>query len=113
MNYLISPLFKNLQDIFLIDYRTGYSNAETVPDELRSIIKKIAAVYLMATYGDGKLAAIASRSVNLNSVSESISTTLSATSATFGARILQYQKDIKAWFAQNRGKYSRTNIGVL
>ena len=67
----------------------------------------------MNIYGDGKLAAIASRSVNLNSVSESINTTLSATSATFGARIIQYQKEIKAWFAQNRAKYSRTPFGRL
>jgi hypothetical protein len=67
----------------------------------------------MATYGDGKMSSIASRSVNLNSVSEAISTTMSATSAAFGARILQYQKEIKTWFATNRQKYSNTSIGVL
>lgn len=112
-NNLISPYADTLQRIFLIDYETGYENCDDVPDEFRNIIKKIAAVTLMNIYGDGKLAAIASRSVNLNSVSESISTTLSATSATFGARIMQYQKEIKEWFAQNRSKYSRTIIGVL
>jgi len=112
-NYLISPQYKDLQNIFLIDYTTGYENCQDVPDELRNIVKKLAACTLMNIYGDGKLAAIASRSVNLNSVSESISTTLSATSATFGARIIQYQKEIKAWFAQNRSKYSRTMIGKL
>lgn len=111
--YLFQPYYKNLQDIFKIDYETGYANCQDVPDEFRNIIKKIAAVTLMNIYGDGKFAAIASRSVNLNSVSESISTTLSATSATFGARIMQYQKEIKEWFAQNRSKYSRTTIGRL
>jgi len=104
---------KDMQDTFLIDYTTGYSNAETVPDDLRYIIKKISAVTLMATYGDGKMSSIASRSVNLNSVSESISTTMSATSAAFGARILQYQKDIKQWFALNTAKYARPSIGSL
>ena len=111
--YLSLPYFRNLQNIFLIDYETGYENCMDVPDEFRNIIKKISAVTLMNIYGDGKLAAIASRSVSLAGVSESINTTLSATSATFGARIIQYQKEIKAWFAQNRGKYSRTMIGSL
>jgi len=111
--YLMLPTDRDMQRIFLLDYETGYENCQDVPDEFRNIIKKLAAVTLMNIYGDGKLAAIASRSVNLNNVSESISTTLSATSATFGARIIQYQKEIKEWFAQNRSKYSRTSIGVL
>jgi hypothetical protein len=110
---LLSPYVRDLQDVFKIDYLTGYENCEDVPDDLRYIIKKIAAVTLMATFGDGKMGSIASRSVNLNSVSESISTTMSATSAAFGARILMYQKEIKTWLATNRQKYSRTSIGVL
>jgi len=112
-NYLFRPYNNDIQSLYLLDYETGYENCQDVPDEFRNIIKKLAAVTLMNIYGDGKLAAIASRSVNLNSVSESINTTLSATSATFGARIMQYQKEIKAWFTQNRSKYSRTSIGRL
>jgi len=111
--YLTLPWVRSMQNIFLIDYETGYDNCVSVPDELRNIIKKISAVTLLNIYGDGKFAAIASRSVSLNSVSESIGTTLSATSATFGARIIQYQKEIKEWFAQNRSKYSRTMFGSL
>lgn len=112
-NILYHGYRRNYQRIFLIDYETGYDNAMKVPDELRNIIKKIAASTLMNIYGDGKTSAIASRSVNLNSVSESISTTLSATSAAFGARLIQYNKEIDAWFKQNRSKYSRTSIGRL
>jgi len=112
-NYIFSPYTTDKQNIFLIDYETGYENCQDVPDEFRNIIKKIAACTLMNIYGDGKLAAIASRSVSLAGVSESINTTLSATSATFGARIMQYQKEIKNWLAQNRSKYSRTMFGNL
>lgn len=111
--YLYPSYNKDYQRIFLLDYETGYENCQDVPDELRNMVKKLSTVTLMNIYGDGKLAAIAARSVNLNSVSESISTTLSATSATFGARIIQYQKEIKEWFIQNRRKYSRTSIGRL
>jgi hypothetical protein len=112
-NYIFSPYFYDRQNIFLIDYESGYENCQDVPDEFRNIIKKLAAVTLLNIYGDGKLAAIANRSVSLNNVSEAIGTTLSATSATFGARIIQYQKEIKAWFIQNRAKYSRTLFGNL
>lgn len=112
-NYIFSPYYTDRQNIFLIDYETGYTNCMHVPDEFRNIIKKLAACTLMNIYGDGKLAAIASRSLSLSGVSESINTTLSATSATFGARIIQYQKEIKSWFAQNRSKYSRTMFGNL
>lgn len=112
-NFIFSPYTSDRQSIFLIDYESGYENCQDVPDEFRNIIKKLAAVTLLNIYGDGKLAAIANRSVSLNNVSESIGTTLSATSATFGARIIQYQKEIKEWFKQNRSKYSRTLFGAL
>jgi len=112
-NYIFAPYSTQRQSLFLIDYESGYENCQDVPDEFRYIIRKLAACTLMNLYGDGKFAAIANRSVSLNSVSESIGTTMSATSAAFGARIIQYQKEIKAWFAQNRTKYSRTMIGKL
>jgi len=112
-NYLFSPFNSNRQNIFLIDYSTGYENCQDVPDEFRYIIQKIATLTLLNIYGDGKLAAIASRSVSLNSVSESIGTTLSAENAAFGARIRIYKEEIKTWFAQNRAKYSRTLVGNL
>jgi hypothetical protein len=106
-------MLKDYPDVFKIDYETGYKSCLQVPSDMRGIIKKMAAVTLMNIYGDGKLAAIASRSVSLNSVSESIGTTLSATSATFGARIIQYGKDIDKWLKSNREKYRRNMIGVL
>lgn len=111
--YLFAPYNSDRQNIFLIDYETGYENCQDVPDEIRNICQKIAACTLLNIYGDGKAAAIASRSVSLNSVSESISTTMSATNAMFGARIIQYQKEIKEWMKQNRAKYSRTLFGNL
>jgi hypothetical protein len=112
-NFFTFPYYRDVHNVFLIDYETGFENCQDVPDDIRNIVKKISAVTLMNIYGDGKLAAIASRSVNLNSVSESINTTLSATSATFGARIMQYQKEIKEWLGQNKSKFSRTTFGRL
>lgn len=111
--YLTVPYYRNIHDAFKIDYTTGYANCQDVPDDLRWVIGKIASLTVMTIYGIGKLAAIASRSVSLNSVSESISTTQSATSDAFGAQKITYQKEIAEWFKQNRAKYSRTLFGFL
>lgn len=111
--YLISPAYRDMQDVFKIDYETGYANCQDVPDSLRYIVKKISAITIMDILGRGKIAGISSRSVSLNAVSESISTTQSATSSYFGAHILAQQKLINEWFAQNRSKFSRTMIGYL
>lgn len=111
--YLTVPYYNDMQDIFRIDYTTGYENCQDVPDDLRYIARKIAANTLLYILGLGKIAGISSRSVSLNSVSESISTTQSATSSYFGSTILGYQKEIKDWFVQNRSKYSRTLFGYL
>jgi hypothetical protein len=112
-NYLMNPYGNDMQRIFLLDYTTGYENCQDVPDELRYIIKLTAAITLMNIYGDGRSAGISSSSLGLNAVSESITTTMSPTNSLFGAKIRQYQIDRKAWFAQNRSKYSRTTIGKL
>ena len=111
--YLLSPFYRNMQNLFLIDYTTGYANMQDVPTELRQLIKKIATYTLYNTFGLGKIAGIASQSVSLNSVTESLSTTQSATSSLFGAQMLAYQKWVAEWFKQNRSKYSRTNLGCL
>lgn len=112
-NALMSPYFRDMQSLFLIDYETGYENCQDVPTILREIIKKVATFTLYNIYGVGKVAGIASQSVSLNSVSQSFATTQSATSSMFGAQMLSYQKYYKEWLAQNRSKFSRTTIGCL
>ena len=112
-NYLFVPFNSDRQNIFLLDYESGYANCQDVPDEFRVIVQKLATLTLLNIYGDAKFAAVASKSVSLNSVSESLSTTLSAENSAFGARIRVYKEEIKIWLAQNRAKYSRTMIGNL
>jgi len=92
-------------DGFEFDYTTGYQTAEFMPDDLRGMLGKWVTIKAMASIGDGLLAGFSSQSVSLDGLSESFSSTQSATSAYFGARILQYQKEIKEWLADNRMKY--------
>ena len=96
-----------------VDYDTGFINASMVPGDLIENIGKVAAMITMAKFGDGKTSALAGGSSSFNSISESFQTTLSATSAMFGARIKQYQDEIKEWMKENKQKYQRTLIGSL
>ena len=98
---------------FEIDYTSGYESSDFVPDELREIIAKYAAIKSLASIGDGLLAGFSSQSVSLDGLSESFSSTQSATSAYFGARIKQYRDEIADWLKLNRYKYGQIPIGFI
>lgn len=105
--------FDNFPNAIMIDYKTGWENCETVPKDLIELIRKLAGIMLLSDFGDGRSAALASASANLNSISESFNTTMSATSAMYGARIMQWQKEIKTWWSRNYRRYKRADIGFL
>lgn len=90
---------------YALDYIAGYENARKVPDDLMEIIGMLAAINLMADFGDGVVSGLANASVSLSGISESFGTTLSATSAFFGARQKDYTERINKWFDENRIKY--------
>jgi len=90
---------------FKIDYTTGYPTADYVPESLRAVIGKYATIKALAVVGDGLLAGFSSQSISLDGLSESFSSTQSATSAYFGARIAEYQKEITEWLKRNRYKF--------
>jgi len=96
-----------------IDYIAGYENAKDVPFDLVEIIGMLAAVNLMADYGDGIVGGIANASVSLSGISESFGTTMSATSAWFGARIKDYSDRLNAWFKENKKKYRGIRLAVF
>lgn len=91
---------------FEFDYTTGEDSSDFVDEGLRNIIAKYAAIKALATIGDGLIAGFSSQSISLDGLSESFSSTQSATSAYFGARIKEYQDEIKEWFQHNRYKYA-------
>ena len=98
---------------FEFDYETGYKTAAQVPEGLRATIGKYATIKALAVVGDGLLAGFSSQSVSLDGLSESFSSTQSATSAYFGARIKQYSDEITAWLERNRYKYSPPPISFV
>lgn len=84
-----------LPGIFHIDYTAGFESGK-VPGVIKDIIGKLAAMGPLNIAGDMIAGAgIASQSLSMDGISQSISTTASATNAGYGARIIQYYKDIK------------------
>jgi hypothetical protein len=90
---------------FEFDYTTGYPSSDYVPRDIRDIVAKFASIKALAAIGDGLMAGFSSSSVSLDGLSESFSSTQSATNAYFGARILEYAKEIKEWMERNRYRH--------
>jgi hypothetical protein len=117
----VSPTFLSYNYLSTVDYphgyrlsyTAGYSDSSKVPSELRDIIGKAAACRLLNIIGDGLIAGFASSSLSLDGISESFSSTQSATNAYFGARILVYLKDIKTFLDRNRYKYHTSFAGAI
>jgi hypothetical protein len=88
-----------------VDYVSGYDRASRVPQELRKVIIDQMVIDVMSAYGEGIVSGLSSSSVSVGVLSESIGTTQSATSAWFGARIMQLQKGIDDWFKTRAHAY--------
>lgn len=98
---------------YRVDYTAGYADAGKVPADLRDIIGKVAACKLLNIIGDGLIAGFASMSLGLDGLSESFSTTQSATNAFYGARIGVYLKDIEKYLKENRRKFRGAVMGSI
>lgn len=103
----------NYVQAFHVDYKAGFKNAELIPEDLRDVVGKIAALKMLNVIGDGLIAGFSSSSLSLDGMSESFSSTQSATSAFFGARIKVYQDEIKEYIAENKNKYGNFIIGSI
>jgi hypothetical protein len=69
---------------------------EEVPGVIKDMVGKLAAFGPLNIAGDLLVGAgIASQSLSIDGLSQSIATTSSATNAGYGARLLQYQKELK------------------
>lgn len=96
-----------------IDYSTGYDHASRVPEELKEVVMNQMIIDVMSAYGDGIVGGLANSSVSVGVLSESIGTTMSATSAYFGARIAEKQKWLDEWFKKRAPAYTGFNFKVL
>lgn len=92
-------------------YLTGFTE---IPSDLLNVIGMAAAINVFHIAGDLILGAgIASFSLGLDGLSQSISSTSSATNAGYGARILGYGDSIKEMMPKLIAKYGGFNVTVL
>jgi hypothetical protein len=110
--FATGSLNAQLPQMFYVDYEAGFPLYE-IPDEIRNIIAKMASIDVLGIAGDAVLAGVASLSTSIDGLSESFSTTASATNATYGAHILQYQKEIDSFFKKGDARSSYRGITMI
>ncbi|HNO25183.1 MAG TPA: hypothetical protein PKK94_19545 [Leptospiraceae bacterium] len=103
--YRASIYKQDLPSAYFVDYVSGYDHADRVPREFREVVQKLMTINVMSAFGDGIVSGMANYSISLGPLSESIGTTMSATSSFYGARIQQLQGELKEWFKVRGGAY--------
>lgn len=102
-----------LPDLFSIDYTAGFEDCQ-IPQNLLDIIGKVASLGPFNIFGDLIAGAgIATLSVSIDGLSQNIGTTSSATNAGYGARLGQYQKEIKDQIGKLRKFYKGIRMAVM
>lgn len=91
-------------------YITGFG-CDNLPFDILDAIGKLASLSLLNIMGDLILGSgIASQSISIDGLSQSISSTASATSAGFGARIIQYTNELKETLNRLKGVYKGVSL---
>jgi hypothetical protein len=98
---------------YAIDYTAGYETSDDVPEDLRAAIGKMCAIELLNIIGDGLMSGFSSSSLAMDGVSESFSSTQSATSAYFGARVKVYEEELERYIKAVKNKFGHQVMGAL
>jgi len=104
---------KNLPDYWHYQYVTGFE-PEKMPMEMVDLVGKLASIGYLNVAGDFIIGAgIASQSLSIDGLSQSISTTSSATSSGYSARIGLYVKEIKETLKRVSAQYKGITFTTL
>lgn len=99
-----------IPDVFRIAYTAGF---DPVPDELKEVVGKAAAIGPLHVAGDLVVGAgIAAQSLSLDGISQSVSTTQSATASGYSARINAYKAELEMQFKVLREYYKGVRFVV-
>ena len=98
--------------LFELDYKAGFKDGE-LPADLMDLIAMKAALGPLNIAGDLIAGAgIANKSVSIDGVSQSVGTTSSATNAGYGARIIQYTKQIEEMLSIQKTYWGGINMVI-
>lgn len=106
--------FNMIPDYWRIQYITGW-DIDQMPMDLINVVGMVASFGPLGIAGDLILgsAGIASQSLSIDGLSQSISTTASATNAGYGARLIQYEKQIKETTGRLKLVYDQPKFMVM
>lgn len=108
-----SQHFLMIPDYWDLQYITGFK-LDQIPMDLINLTGKLASFGPLGIAGDLILGAgIASQSLGVDGLSQSISSTSSATNAGYGARLVQYEREIKATIPRIKLVYDEIKMSVL
>lgn len=94
---------KTIPDYWVIEYCTSFKK---IPPDIVDFVGRLASINIFHNLGDIILGAgIASQSIGIDGLSQSISTTSSATNAGYGSRIIGYVDDMKRGLPKLKQKY--------
>ncbi len=111
--YLGLQRYALIPNYWTLQYETGYACNE-IPYDIINIIGKLAAIPLLNIAGDLILGAgIARQSLSIDGLSQQIDSTASATNSGYGARIINYTREINETLERLSGVYKRINFTVL
>lgn len=102
---------RNIPNYFTIEYTTGF---EEIPEELLRVVGMMAAIPIYDLLGDIVIGAgIASQSLGLDGLSQSINTTSSAENHAYSARVKSYQTQIKELLPELDKRYKGFNFMTM
>jgi hypothetical protein len=101
---------KSIGSYWHIRYITGY-DCDNMPYDLLDVVGKWASIRIFNMLGDLALGpGIASQSLSLDGLSQSVSSTASATFSAFSARITQYTKEVDSTLNRLKGVYKGISL---
>lgn len=103
--------YGQIPEYWNVQYTTGY-DIDKLPMDLMNVVGKLASIGIFNVAGDIALgqAALANYSLSIDGLSQSIGTTNSATNAAFGARIINYTKEVVETLKRVKMKYKGFNL---
>lgn len=105
--------YNTLPDYWHYQYVTGFSY-KNFPYDIIQVVGQLSAIPLLAIAGDLILGAgIASQSLSIDGLSQSISTTSSATNSGYGSRIVEYRKSVDQSLKRIKNIYKGLSFTVL
>jgi hypothetical protein len=101
-----------MPNLWRIDYMAGFASGQ-VPNDIIGCIGKMACYYPLNIAGDlvGGIA-IASKSIGIDGLSQSINTTSSPENAGYSARLRQYERELKQEIPRLQSFYKGIKMAV-